>query len=144
MSGYVITFKVKDGYKDKSNKLMSFRIDDEKLLEKYKTIWIKIENLNNFELNASPVYDDRYLKIKIRTYVDKVYTNFCDLSVSEDDINCESFTVISIDSLLVYKNKFYLQVYLDKYPYKIVDKEMIDFLGDNPFEYKCCIMIELI
>ena len=25
---------------------MSFRIDDEKLLEKYKTIWSKIEDLN--------------------------------------------------------------------------------------------------
>ena len=31
MSGYVNTFKVKDGNKDKNNKLMSFRIDDEKL-----------------------------------------------------------------------------------------------------------------
>ena len=27
MSGYVKTFKVKDGDKDKDNKLMSFRID---------------------------------------------------------------------------------------------------------------------
>ena len=27
----------------KSNKYVFFRIDDEKLLEKYKTIWIKIE-----------------------------------------------------------------------------------------------------
>ena len=34
-SGYVKTFKVKDGDKDKNNKFMSFRIDDEKLLEKY-------------------------------------------------------------------------------------------------------------
>ena len=39
MSGYVKTFKVKDGDKDKNYKLMSFYIDDEKLLEKYKTIW---------------------------------------------------------------------------------------------------------
>ena len=38
MSGYVKTFKVKDGDKDKNNKLMFFCIDDEKLLEKYKTI----------------------------------------------------------------------------------------------------------
>ena len=36
MSGYVKTFKVKDGDKHKNNKLMSFCIDDEKLLEKYK------------------------------------------------------------------------------------------------------------
>ena len=34
MSRYVKTFKVED----KSNKLMSFHIDDEKLLEKYKAI----------------------------------------------------------------------------------------------------------
>ena len=31
---YVKTFKVKDGDKDKNNKLMSFCIDDKKLLEK--------------------------------------------------------------------------------------------------------------
>ena len=34
MSGYVKTFKVED----KDNKLMSFSIDDEKLLE-YKATW---------------------------------------------------------------------------------------------------------
>ena len=38
MSGYVKTFKVKEGDKDKNNKLMSFHIDDEKLLEKYNAI----------------------------------------------------------------------------------------------------------
>ena len=32
MSGYVETFNIKDGDKDKNNKSMSFRIDDEKLL----------------------------------------------------------------------------------------------------------------
>ena len=32
------TFKVKDADKNKSNKLISFGIDAEKLLEKYKTI----------------------------------------------------------------------------------------------------------
>ena len=31
ISGYVKTFKVKDGNKDKNNKLMSFGIDHEKL-----------------------------------------------------------------------------------------------------------------
>ena len=47
MSGYVKTFKVKEGDKNKNNRLMSFRIDNEKLLEKYKAIWTKIENLKN-------------------------------------------------------------------------------------------------
>ena len=35
MSGYVKTLKVED----EISKLMSFRIDDEKLLEKYNVIW---------------------------------------------------------------------------------------------------------
>ena len=59
MSGYVRTSKFKEGDKNKSNKLMSFRIDDEKLLEKYKAIGAKIEYLKNIELNALLVNNDR-------------------------------------------------------------------------------------
>ena len=77
MSGYVKAFKGED----KINKLMSFRIDDEKLLEKYKAIWIKIEDLKNIELDALPVYDDRYIKTKMRTYGDKFCTNFRGLNM---------------------------------------------------------------
>ena len=42
------------------------------LLEKHKTIWTKIEDLINIELNALPVYERRYMKAKIKTYDDKV------------------------------------------------------------------------
>ena len=63
-------------------------------------------------MSVLPAYDDRYIKTKMRTYGDKVYTNVRGLDVPEDDIECESFTVISFDSLLVYENKYYLQVYL--------------------------------
>ena len=45
MDGYVKIFKNKGGDKNKNNKLMPLRIDDDKLLEKYKSIWNKIENL---------------------------------------------------------------------------------------------------
>ena len=60
MSGYIKTFK------DKNNKSMFFRIGDDMLLEKHKTIWAKIESLKNNQLNTLPLYDDRYKKIKIR------------------------------------------------------------------------------
>ena len=59
MNGSVRTSKFKEGDKNKSNKLMSFRIDDEKLLEKYKAIGAKIEYLKNIELNALLVNNDR-------------------------------------------------------------------------------------
>ena len=50
MSWCVKTFEVKGRDKDKNNKLLSFHIDDDKLLETYKTIWIKIKDLKNVEL----------------------------------------------------------------------------------------------
>ena len=103
---------------------------DEKLLEKYITIWTKIEDFKNTELNALPVYDDRYRKNKLRTYDDKVYTNFCSLNVPEDKF----FTVIPIDPLLVYESKYYLQVYLDNCTYKIANKQMTYYLHDSLLE----------
>ena len=45
MREYVKTFNIKNGDKDKNNKLMSSRRDDDKLIEKYKTTWIEIEGL---------------------------------------------------------------------------------------------------
>ena len=113
---------------------MFFRIHDEKLLNKHKATWTKIEDLKNIDLNALPVCDDRYIKTKIRTYGEKVYTNFRGLNVPYDDIECESFTFISIDSIFVYDNKYYLQVYLDNCAYKIVNKQMTDYLNENLFE----------
>ena len=46
-------------FEEKSNKLISLRTDDDHLLEKYKTICTKIEDLKNIELNALPVYDNK-------------------------------------------------------------------------------------
>ena len=65
---------------------MSFHIDGEKLLGKYKAIWNKIENLKNSKLNALPIYDNKYIKTKIKTSSNKVYTNFQCLNVPDDNI----------------------------------------------------------
>ena len=77
MSEYVKTFKVKN----KNNNLTSFHINDQKLLEKHETIWTKIEDLKSVELNTLPVYDDRYIETKIRTYGSKYYNNSCGLII---------------------------------------------------------------
>ena len=50
-------------------------------------------------------------------------------------VECEPFTIISIDSLFVYGNKYYLQVYLYNCVYKIVDIQMIDYLDDYFFDF---------
>ena len=85
MTGYVKTAKVEY----KINNLMYLHIDDKKLLENYKAIWTKIEDLKTIKLNALPAYDGKYIKNIINTYQGEVYKNFRGLNVTEDDIECE-------------------------------------------------------
>ena len=49
-------------------------------------------------------------------------------------MECEFFTDISIDSLLVYENKYYLKVYLENCAYEIINKQMANYLDENFFE----------
>ena len=70
MIGYVKNFD--------SNKTMSFKVSDNRLLKKYNKIWGKINNLLNIEFDNEPVYgdNDKYIKTKIKMYEDRVNTNF--------------------------------------------------------------------
>ena len=60
MIGYVKHFD--------SNKKMSFKVSDSKLLKKYNKIWEKICNLLDIKFDSQPVYGDRdkYIKTKIK------------------------------------------------------------------------------
>ena len=70
MIGYVKKFD--------DNEAISFKADDSKILKKYNKIWEKISNLMNIEFDSKPVYgdNDNYIKIKIKSYGDKINTNF--------------------------------------------------------------------
>ena len=61
MIGYVKHFD--------SNKTMSFKLSDNKLLKKYKKIWEKVGNLLNVKFDSEPIYGDadKYIKTKIKT-----------------------------------------------------------------------------
>ena len=51
-----------------SNKTMSFKVTDKKLLKKYSKIWEKVNNLMNIKFDSELVYgdNDKYIKTKIR------------------------------------------------------------------------------
>ena len=70
MIGYVKYFD--------SNKTMSFKVSDNKLLKKYNKIWERVSNLLNIEFDSEPVYGDvdKYIKTNIKMYGDRVNTNF--------------------------------------------------------------------
>ena len=50
MIGYVKHFD--------ANKVMSFKVTDKKLLNKYKKIWKKVEQLLNVKLESKPIYGE--------------------------------------------------------------------------------------
>ena len=60
-----------------SNKTMSFKVNDKRPLKKYTKIWEKVNCLKNIEFDSEPVYgdNDKYIKIKIKSYSYKVNTN---------------------------------------------------------------------
>ena len=61
-----------------SNKTISFKTSDNKLLKKYTQIWKKGKNLLSIKFYSEPVYDDndKYIKTKIKIYDNNVNTNF--------------------------------------------------------------------
>ena len=61
-----------------SNKAMSFKVSDNKLLKRYNKKWEKVGNLLNIEFDSELVYGDvdKYIKTKIKMYGDRVNTNF--------------------------------------------------------------------
>ena len=55
---------------------MSFLIKDNELLEKYNKIWDKVSNRIKKGFDIEPVYNEKYLKTKIKSYESKINTNF--------------------------------------------------------------------
>ena len=52
-------------------------IEDDDLLEKYNTIWNKVSADFKKEFDIEPVYDNFFLKTKIKSHGDE-FINFCD------------------------------------------------------------------
>ena len=86
---------------DKNNKYMNLLVNDKKILEKYSEIWNKIKSLIKKEFNSEPVYNDKYIKTKIKIYNDKVYTNFQHNKIPKDNEYCACLSVILLDSFFV-------------------------------------------
>ena len=47
-------------------KYMYFLIKDDELFEKYNEIWEKVKNIATKEFDSEPVYNDIYLKARIK------------------------------------------------------------------------------
>ena len=57
---------------------MSFLVKNEELLKKYSKIWEKISNIMKKGFDSGKEFNNKYLKVRIKFYGDKIKTNFHD------------------------------------------------------------------
>ena len=55
-------------YFENGGKNMSFLIKGDKVWEKYEKIWDVIKNKLNIRFHSQPVYEYKYLKVKVREF----------------------------------------------------------------------------
>ena len=63
---------------------MTFLINDDELLEKYKEIWKEIKNSIKKEFDSEPVYNENYLIVKIKSYNEKLNTNLYNSKITTE------------------------------------------------------------
>ena len=125
MIGYVKDFD--------SNKTMSFKVGDNKLLKKYNKIWEKISNLMNIEFDTEPAYgdNDKYIKTKTKMYEDRVNTNFQGKKVHQKNASYKCLSLIMLDSVIRVNKRYYPQTFLEECKYVIIKNKMKNLINDD-------------
>ena len=75
-------------------KYMSFLIKDEELLKKHNKTWKKVKITINKEFDSDPVYNQKYLKAKIKSYNEKITINFLKNEIQKEVSQCSYSSVI--------------------------------------------------
>ena len=63
-------------YFENGGKNMSPLIKDHEVREKYEKIWVVIKNKLSIKFHSKPIYDQKYLKAKVRGFDGVIKTNF--------------------------------------------------------------------
>ena len=125
MFGYVKCFD--------SNKTMPFKVIDNKPLKKYTKIWERVSSLMNIEFDSEPVYgdNDKYIKTKIKSYEDKVNTNFQGNKIPKEIATCKCLSLIMLYSVVRVNKKYYPQTLLKECKYIIKRNKTENLINDD-------------
>ena len=115
-------------YLENRGKNMSFVIKDDDVLDKYKEIWDKIKETLSIKFHSMPVYDEQYIKAKVRVFNGVIKTNFLCDEVPKENKHYTCIACITIDSVMRMEKKNYPQVYLEECKYKIKKTKMTNFI----------------
>ena len=85
---------------ENSAKNTSFMIKDGNICDKYNEIWGKFKETLSFKFHSKPVYDKRYIKVKVREYDGVLKTNLLGDEIPKENVYYTSIACISIDSVI--------------------------------------------
>ena len=105
------------GYKkyfDNGGQNMSFKIEDESVYSKYNEIWNTIKKLLNIRFHSQPIYDDKYIKTKVKSFNGVLNTLFSDNKILKERNHYICIAAICINSILKVDKKSYSLVYLEQ------------------------------
>ena len=77
---------------------MSFKIKDESVYLKYNEIWNKIKGLLNVKFYSQPIYDDKYIKTKVKTFNNMINKLFSGDKIPKERNHYVYIAAICIDS----------------------------------------------
>ena len=115
MNGYIKYF-------ENGGKNMSFLFKNSEVSEKYEDIWNVIKNKLNIKFHSQIIYENKYLKTKVRQFDGSIKTNFLDNGLPGENTYYTCFACITIDSVIKMNKKYYPQVYLEECKYKAKKK----------------------
>ena len=86
---------------------MLFKIEDEDVYLKYNEIWNKIKSILNVKMHSQPIYDDKYIKTKVKTFNNSINTLFSGDEIPKERTHNVCISAICIDSILRRDKKNY-------------------------------------
>ena len=96
---------------------------------KYNEIWNKIKKSRSARFPSQPIYDDKYIKVKVKILSGMINTLFPDNETPKERNHYFCIAAICIDSILKMNKKNYPQVYLEQCKYKIRRRKPVDFIN---------------
>ena len=106
-------------YFENGGKNMFFLIKNSEVWQKYEDIWDVIINKLGIKFHSQPIYENKYLKVKVREFNDNIKTNFLGNNVPEENTYYTCIACITLDSVLKMNKKNYPQVFLEECKYKV-------------------------
>ena len=82
-------------------------------------------------MNSEPVYNEEYLKAKIKSYNGKINTNFHNNKIAEEGFQFICLSVVLIDSVFRTGKNYYPQVFLEECKYVVKEKKMPQYITDH-------------